>query len=78
MLHVRGRTAAGSRGAALARRCRQAGAMAAMLRPGGMTRDLTAPNLVVPGNPLFVADFGPASFTLGPEGRAVGLRLFKR
>ena len=78
MQHVRGRTVAGSRGAALARRCRQAGAMAAMLHSGGMTHgDLTTSNLIVSGDLLFVVDFGLASFTLRPEDHAVDLRLFK-
>lgn len=78
MQRLRGRTLARARGAELARRCREAGAMAAALHSGGVAHgDLTTSNLVVWRGLLFVIDFGLASFTHRPEDHAVDLRLFK-
>lgn len=78
MQRLRGPTLARSRGAEFARRCKEAGAMAAALHAGGLAHgDLTTSNLLVSRGLLFMVDFGLASFTHRPEDHAVDLRLFK-
>lgn len=78
MQMARGSTLASSRGARLAGRCREAGAMTAMLHSGGVAHgDLTTSNMLVSRGLLFMIDFGLASFTHRPEDHAVDLRLFK-